>query len=83
LNEDLADAGALVNDLEHTMSQPLGKGTTVFQAKVYAILSVLYYLFPNVTREQDILIFTDSQAAIKAIENPNVSSKLIEECKSN
>jgi ribonuclease HI len=81
LKEDQAGAGALISDLSYTMSESLGKGTTVFQAEVYAILSIAYKLLTTDLKEKDILIFTDSQAAIKALKNPSVSSKLVEECK--
>jgi ribonuclease HI len=80
LKEDIAGAGAYVKALNYKLSVPLGKGTSVFQAEVYAILKVVYELLARGVENKDILIFSDSQAAIKSMESSNVCSKLVEEC---
>ncbi|MBZ5796184.1 RNAse HI domain-containing protein, partial [Burkholderia contaminans] len=61
-------------------SIPLGKYTSVFQAEVYAIL---HCAKENITRSytnKRIDILSDSQAALKAITNPKVTSRLVWEC---
>jgi hypothetical protein len=45
---------------------PLGKYATVFQAEIYAILQCAYVYIRRVYRNKRILIFSDSQAALKA-----------------
>nr|XP_024219825.1 uncharacterized protein LOC112211793 [Halyomorpha halys] len=61
----------------------LEKHTTVFQAEVFAINVCAQNLIKEGTRERLITIFTDSQAAIYALDNYVTRSKLVEECKAN
>nr|XP_024215581.1 uncharacterized protein LOC112210443 [Halyomorpha halys] len=61
----------------------LGKHTTVFQAEVFAINVCAQNLIKEGMRERLITIYTDSQAAIYALDNYATRSKLVEECKVN
>ncbi|XP_066906469.1 uncharacterized protein [Halyomorpha halys] len=58
----------------------LGKHTTVFQAEVFAINVCAQNLIKEGKRERLITIYTDSQAAIYALDNYATCSKLVEEC---
>ena len=52
----------------------------VFQAKIKAILEAMKYLNNNNTiRKKYIKIFCDSQAGLKALNNKNVTSKIVKE----
>ena len=55
----------------------LGKYTTVFQAEIYAILKVATHLDEMRTSNQKIIIHSDSQAAILALNNTRVTSNLV------
>ena len=57
-------------------SRHLEDGTTVFQAEVRAILSVAKFIKKNEDKYSKVVIHCDSQAAILAIANPKVDSKL-------
>jgi RNase H. len=62
--------GAVVcgRSLGSRLSIPLGKYATVFQAEVYAILTCVYEIQMNVGPEKYMSIYSDSQAALKAIQ---------------
>jgi ribonuclease HI len=59
---------------------PLGKYATVFQTEIYAILQCAYENMRRAYRNKQILIFSDSQAALKALSGPKGTSRLIAEC---
>jgi hypothetical protein len=59
---------------------PLGKYATVFQTEIYAILQTAYANIRRAYRNKLILIFSDSQAALKALSGPKVTSRLVAEC---
>jgi hypothetical protein len=59
---------------------PLGKYATVFQTEIYAILQCSYENMRRAYRNKRILIFSDSQAALKALNGPEVTSRLVAEC---
>ncbi|KAI5735212.1 hypothetical protein M8J77_015582 [Diaphorina citri] len=63
------------------ISISLGEHGTVFQAEVYAILGSLQKSLEIGYSNSTIKIFSDSQAAIKALENNQTKSKLVWECK--
>jgi hypothetical protein len=63
-----------------TLSFPLGKFTTVFQTEVYAILQCACENLRRAYRNKRILIFSDSQAALRALSGPKVTSELVLEC---
>jgi hypothetical protein len=51
----------------------------VFQTEIYAILQCAYENI-RAYRNKRILIFSDSQAALKAVNGPKVTSRLVAEC---
>jgi ribonuclease HI len=62
-----------------TLSFPLGKFTS-FQTEVYAILQCAWENLQRAYRNKRILIFSDSQAALRALSGPKVTSELVVEC---
>ena len=54
---------------------PLGKHSTVFQAEVCAILNCVQLL--RTQQDQSIVICSDSQAALKALQSPKINSSLV------
>jgi hypothetical protein len=63
-----------------SLSFPLGKFATVFQTEIYAILQCVCENIRRAYRNKRILIISDSQAAIKALSGPKVTSRLVVEC---
>jgi len=59
---------------------PLGKLATVFQTEIYAILQCAYENIRRAYKNKQILICSDSQAALKALSGPKVTSRLVAEC---
>ena len=59
---------------------PLGKFATVFQTELYAILQCACENIRRAYRNKQILIFSDSQAARKALSSLKVTSGLVAEC---
>jgi ribonuclease HI len=59
---------------------PLGKFATVFQTEIYAILQCAYKNIRRAYKNKRILIFYDSQAALKALSGLKVTSRLVAEC---
>ncbi|XP_067215185.1 uncharacterized protein [Linepithema humile] len=55
---------------------------TVFQAEIVAILSCVQTVRSRVEAGEHIRICTDSQAAIKALGAPTITSRLVQECRS-
>jgi ribonuclease HI len=58
----------------------LGKFATFFQTEIYAILQCAYENVRRAYRNKQILIFSDSQAALRALEGNKVTSNLVTEC---
>ena len=59
----------------------LGTFATIFQAEVYAIMAAVRESIARGYNGRTITIFTDSQAALKALESVTVKkSKLVLEC---
>jgi hypothetical protein len=58
----------------------LGKFATVFQTEIYAILQCAYENVRRAYSNKRILIFSDSQAALRALVSPKVKSDLVAEC---
>jgi hypothetical protein len=58
----------------------LGKFVSVFQTEIYAILRCAYEYIRRAYKNKRSLIFSDSQAALKALGGPKVISRLVEEC---
>jgi hypothetical protein len=65
---------------ERSFSFSLGKYTMVFQTKIYAILQCACENIRRAYRNKGILIFSDSQAAFRALSRPQVTSGLVAEC---
>jgi ribonuclease HI len=63
-----------------SFSFPLGKFATVFQTEIYAILQCVCENIRRTYKNKRILIFSDSQAALKALSSPKVTSGLVSEC---
>jgi ribonuclease HI len=58
----------------------LGKFGTVFQTEIYAILQCAYENIRRAYSNKPVLIFSDSQVALRALDGPKVTSILITEC---
>jgi ribonuclease HI len=58
----------------------MGKFASFFQTEIYAILICAYKNIRRAYKNKRILIFSDSQAALKALSGPKVTSRLVEEC---
>jgi len=63
-----------------SFSFPLGKFATVFQTEINAILRCAYENIRRAYKNKQILIFSDSQAALKALSGPKVTSGMVAEC---
>jgi hypothetical protein len=63
-----------------SLSFPLGKFAPVFQTEIYAILQCVCENIRRAYKHKQILIFSDSQAALKALSRPKVTSRLVAEC---
>ena len=53
---------------------------SVFQTEMYAILRCVCENIRRAYKNKRILIFCDSQAALKALSGPKITSRLGEEC---
>jgi hypothetical protein len=58
----------------------LGKFATVFQTEIYAILHYAYENIRRAYRNKWILIFSESQTALRALDGPKMMSDLVAEC---
>ena len=74
-------AGIFFNELSEDLSIPLGKFTSVFQAETFAILQCATILKTLDLGQREIYICSDSQAAIKALHKPKITSRLVWECR--
>jgi ribonuclease HI len=63
-----------------SLSFPLGKFSTVFQTEIHAILQCACENIRRAYQNKRIFIFSDNQAALKALSNPKVTSGLVAEC---
>jgi ribonuclease HI len=63
-----------------SLSFPLGNFATVFQTEIYAILQCAYENIRRAYHNKRILIFSDSQAALRALDGLKVTSELVAEC---
>lgn len=62
--------------------EALGREATVYQAELYALDKCLQINLERKYLSRNIIIHSDSQAALKAISAYSTSSKLVEECRS-
>jgi len=65
---------------KRSLSFPLGKFATVFQIEIYAVLQCACENIKRANKNKQILIFSDSQAALKALSGLKVTSGLVAEC---
>ena len=65
---------------KRSLSFPLGKFATVFHTEIYAILKCACENIRRAYKNKRILIFSDSQVALKALSGPKVISGLVAEC---
>ena len=63
-----------------SFSFPLGKFATVFQTEIHAILQCACENIRRAYKHKRILIFSNSQAALKVLSSPKVTSGLVAEC---
>jgi ribonuclease HI len=63
-----------------SLSFPLGKFSTVFQTDIYANLQSACENIRRAYKNKWILILSDSEAALKALSSPKVTSRLVAEC---
>ncbi|XP_048006780.1 uncharacterized protein LOC125242117 [Leguminivora glycinivorella] len=77
----LAGAGIVIPKLGEKVSIPLGRYTSVFQAEVCAIARCARILKESDKQDGAVVIYTDSQAALKALKRTSVTSSLVRECR--
>jgi len=65
---------------KRSFSFTLGKFATVFQTEIYAILQCACENIRRAYKSKQILIFSDSQAALKVLSGLKVTSGLVAEC---
>ena len=73
-------AGWYLND-SNKYHYAMGGMATVFQTEVFAILKVAEWIIERRWSGKQIGVFSDSQAALKALENAKQTSKIVQECK--
>lgn len=83
LIENSAGAGLHCQTDGYDACVSMGKHATVFQAEVYAIKMALDICTEKQLHCKKVGIFSDSQAAIAALAKPEVTSKLVKECKNS
>ena len=74
-------AGIHMPDLGIDESFYLGSLTSIFQAEVFATLIGGLNMIPTEISGKKIYICSDSEASIKALSSPTVTSKMVKECK--
>jgi hypothetical protein len=74
------EAGVFGQPEGRRLSLPLGRYTTVFQAKVFAILDCAYDIKNHGTPEKHVGIFSNSLAALKALGAVRTTSPLVRQC---
>jgi len=72
-------AGVYGQSVRRRLSFSLGRYTTVFQAKIYPILACVYEIQLQNRPEKYVSIFSDSQAALKALQAVRMS-RLVHQC---
>jgi len=73
-------AGVYIEFLVHTESVLLGIHTSIFQAEFYAVMHSAQILEQFRVDNEQISICSNSQAALKALSNPSITSQLIWDC---
>ena len=75
-----ASAAFYCDDPSLQVSIPLGTNVSVFQAEVLAIREAVMKLLTYGLEDEKICVYSDSQAALQAINSFTVTSKLVWEC---
>jgi ribonuclease HI len=78
--EEGTRAGACGQSVNRRLSIPLGKHATVFQAEVYAILACAHEIEAQDRPQKYVSIYSDSQAALKALQAAKTTSPLVCQC---
>uniref|UniRef100_A0A224XSM0 ribonuclease H n=1 Tax=Panstrongylus lignarius TaxID=156445 RepID=A0A224XSM0_9HEMI len=73
--------GAGVVGTKTKYSEPMGKFPSIFQAEIHAIRRCVQFNLNRGYRNQEIVILSDSQAAIRTLNSHVISSKLVWECR--
>lgn len=81
LMNGLAGAGLHCSTLGISKAIPLGQFASVFQAEATAIKEALEETMAANVQRRDIVIYSDSQAVIRALKRPLVTSKVLKDCK--
>ena len=79
--DGIAGAGVYCQSPSLELCIPQGRFASVFQAEVNAIYMALDYLISNNTLGKNISIFSDSAAAIKALQREWIKSRTVAKCK--
>ena len=71
LDNNQAGAGVVINECNGVIEEAihLGEHATVFQAEVFAVGRVAYHLIHAKTKNENIVVNCDSQAAIIALDS--------------
>ena len=75
--------GNFIGKLNKSISYRLPDSCSVFQAEVTAILLAVRWLLNSKIFPETILIYSDSQAAIKSLASVATTSKLVLECRAS
>ena len=78
----MAGAGVWIRKGSDTLEESyhLGTEATVFQAEVYAIMRAATIIQANWPEHEVVELYSDSQAAIQALANRRINSKLVHDC---
>jgi hypothetical protein len=83
LFEGRAGSGVFSEELDIKASFALGTFAIVFQAEVYAIMACPDYCLRDCMTGTTICIFSDSRAALLALNSQTVSSRLVLQCRNS
>jgi ribonuclease HI len=78
--EEGAGARVFGQSVNRRLSISLGKHTTVFQAEVYAILACVHEVRTQDRPEKYVIICSDSQADLRALQAARTTSPLVRQC---
>lgn len=77
---ELSGAGVYIPSLGVEQSIPLGKYATVPQTELFAILTCAQTLVNQEQQEEEVVICSDSQGALRALKAAKVTSALVLQC---
>jgi len=73
-------AGVFGQTVRRRLSFSLGRYTALFQTEIYAILACVYEIQSQNRPEKYVIICSDSQAALKALQAVSTTSPLVRQC---